>query len=101
MAEPRLSHQTMRLLQFLMQKPRGTVSGADIARETGMLSGTIYPILLRFERAGWVTSEWEALDPAEVGRPRKRFYTLTGVGYNKAAAALRELGVQGVPAWQS
>jgi DNA-binding PadR family transcriptional regulator len=91
----------MKVLQVLMQKPRGTVSGADIARDTKLLSGTVYPILLRLERAGWLSSEWETLDPIEAGRPRKRFYTLTGVGYNKAAMALRELGVQGVPAWQS
>jgi hypothetical protein len=77
----------MKVLQVLMQKPRGTVSGADIARDTKLLSGTVYPILLRLERAGWLSSEWETLDPIEAGRPRKRFYTLTGVGYNKAGGS--------------
>jgi Transcriptional regulator PadR-like family len=69
------------------------LAGSDISKQTGMLSGTLYPILMRLERARWLESEWENLDEGEAGRPRRRFYRFTGLGYNKSRAALAELGV--------
>lgn len=93
--DPRLSHQTLKVLRQFLEHPREKISGSDISRQSGLLSGTIYPILLRLERAGWLDSKWEQLDPHEAGRPRKRLYFLTGVGYNKSRAALEELGVTG------
>lgn len=100
--DPRLTQQSLRVLHILLENPRDTLAGSDIVRQTGMLSGTLYPILMRLERAGWVESRWEHLDPSEVGRPRKRFYSLTGVGHNKASEALKELAlVDGRLAWSS
>jgi PadR family transcriptional regulator len=98
--DPRLSHQTLQVLRMLLEKPRDRLSGSDIARATRMLSGTLYPILLRLEKAGWLESEWEELDPSEAGRPRKRLYRLTGVGYNKASKALADLAMpEGRVSW--
>jgi DNA-binding PadR family transcriptional regulator len=99
---PRLSHQTLRVLRVFLEKPRGRLSGSDLWKQTGILSGTLYPILMRLERAGWLESEWELLDPSDAGRPRKRLYRLTGLGYNKSREALAELGVpSGRIAWSS
>jgi DNA-binding PadR family transcriptional regulator len=67
------------------------MSGAEIARSTKLSSGTLYPILLRLEEVGWVESRWEAGDPHELGRPRRRFYQATGVGRKEARSALREV----------
>jgi DNA-binding PadR family transcriptional regulator len=64
------------------------LSGADIHKQSGVFTGTLYPLLLRFDSAGWLTSEWENVDPKEVGRPRKRFYCLTPTGRAHASAAL-------------
>jgi DNA-binding PadR family transcriptional regulator len=50
-------------------------------------------MLARLETAGWLTSEWEAIDPREAGRPRRRYYKLTALGQNNARAALAELQV--------
>ena len=66
-----------------------------------MLSGTLYPILARLESAKWLESRWEELDPSMAGRPRKRLYHITGLGYNKGREALAELNVViGGPAWE-
>jgi DNA-binding PadR family transcriptional regulator len=54
-------------------------------------TGTLYPLLVRFEVAGWLKSEWEDVDPKEVGRPRKRFYWLTPTGRARANAALASI----------
>jgi DNA-binding PadR family transcriptional regulator len=98
--DPRLSHQTLRVLRLLSEHPRDTLAGSDILKTTGMLSGTLYPILMRLERAGWLESRWEELNPSDVGRPRKRFYSLTPNGLNKTNEALAQLGLRdGRPAW--
>jgi PadR family transcriptional regulator PadR len=100
--EPRLSHQTLRVLRSFMEQPKEWLAGSDIWNQTRTLSGTLYPILMRLEKARWLESKWEQLDPSEGGRPRKRFYRLTALGYNKANAALAELSVShGRPAWNS
>jgi len=100
--DPRLSHQTLRVLRLFLEQPKEGLAGSDIWKKTEMLSGTIYPILMRLERSGWLESKWEQLDPSEAGRPRKRLYRLTGVGYNKTSEALAELRVpKGRPAWSS
>lgn len=56
-------------------------TGAEVTVRTGLASGTVYPILARLEKAGWMTSSWEDVDPRDVGRPRMRFYRLTRSGY--------------------
>jgi len=80
-------------MRVFIERPKERLAGSDIWRQTGVFTGTLYPILMRLERAGWLDSEWERLDPSEAGRPRKRLYRLTGVGYNKTYKALAELGV--------
>ena len=84
----------------MLEKPREGRSGAEISRALGIGSGTLYPLLARLENADWMKSEWEQVDPSEVGRPRKRFYKLTGQGQTRARKALAELQVgSGELAW--
>jgi PadR family transcriptional regulator, regulatory protein PadR len=98
--DPRLSHQTLRVLSLFIDNPKESLSGSDIWKHTGILSGTLYPILARLENAKWLESQWEKLDPREAGRPRKRLYHITALGYNKGAEALSELSVTtGEIAW--
>ena len=73
---------------MLMENLNGDpLSGADIRRRTKLFSGTLYPILLRFEDAGLLSSKWEGGDPRRLGRPRKRLYRVTGEGIRAANAA--------------
>ncbi len=98
--EPRITAQVLRVLGVLMSNPKAEMSGADIARVTKLQSGTLYPILLRLEQAKWVQSEWEEGDPRELGRPRRRFYSVTGLGAKNARAEFRNFAsVVGRPAW--
>jgi PadR family transcriptional regulator PadR len=79
------------VLKAFLENPSMRVSGADIVRETGLLAGTAYPILFRFERLGLLSSEWEQGDPKELGRPRRRFYHLTGDGVRVARENLSDV----------
>jgi DNA-binding PadR family transcriptional regulator len=95
----RLSERGLRVLRFMIEHPRASHSGAEIAKATKIGSGTLYPLLARLEAAGWFTSQWEDVDPREVGRPRRRLYKLTGVGQRRAREALSGLQLgTGVPA---
>ena len=82
--------QTLRVLAVLMERPTIGRYGLEIARAAGLTPGTLYPILARLERAGWLESEWEAADPHQEGRPRRRYYQLTGVGLHQARHALQD-----------
>jgi PadR family transcriptional regulator PadR len=98
----RLSQQSLKVLRFLMETPREGRSGAEMSKATKVGSGTLYPMLARLEAAGWLTSEWELIDPSEAGRPRRRFYKLTAVGQNHARVALVDLQFTiGELAWKS
>src|ERR1700712_4551606 len=73
----RMSLQTLRTLEAFLESPSDELSGSDVQKSSGLASGTLYPILLQLESAGWFVSRWEAVDPASVGRPRRRLYRLT------------------------
>jgi DNA-binding PadR family transcriptional regulator len=95
---PWLSHQSLRILSEFLNNPKGELSGSELIRAAALLSGTVYPILMRFERRGLVSSRWEDGDPSELGRPRKRLYRLTGEGFRVAKSALSELSPGLAPA---
>ena len=81
----RMSLQTLRVLEAFLEAPSDPFSGADLHQRYGMASGTLYPILLRLESAGWLNSRWESIDPSTEGRPRRRLYRLTSTGLKRAS----------------
>jgi PadR family transcriptional regulator PadR len=83
----RMTVLTLLVLQALLQNPGRELYGLGISEETGLLPGTAYPILLRLEREGWVTSRWEEIDPHTEKRPARRYYRLTASGATQASAA--------------
>lgn len=96
--EPRMSAQTLRVLGTILSSRGREMHGAEIGSETKLASGTLYPILIRLERAGWLESRWETENPDQLGRPRRRFYTITAEGVRNATAELRSLqtGIAGL-----
>ncbi len=99
---PRITGPTLKVLKELMQCPSRGLSGAEIARATGLASGTLYPILFRLEKSAWLKSNWEDVCPSEVKRPRRRLYQVTAVGETETRAAFKELMPDlREPLWQS
>jgi PadR family transcriptional regulator PadR len=90
-SQPRLSAQALKVFGVLLASSRDELSGAEIGRATKLASGTLYPILARFEQAQWLRSRWEDDDPHALGRPRRRFYHVTPLGAKNVRAAFREL----------
>jgi PadR family transcriptional regulator, regulatory protein PadR len=93
----RMSLQTLKVLEAFLDNPTDELSGSDVHRRSSIASGTLYPILLRLESAGWFVSRWESIDPASVGRPRRRLYRLTRAGLARASEVFASFG-RGVPA---
>lgn len=81
--------QTQLVLRAMLAEPTAQRYGLQLCAETGLPSGTIYPIVARLEQLGWMESSWE--DPREhvaEGRPRRRYYRLTDAGAQQARDAL-------------
>jgi DNA-binding PadR family transcriptional regulator len=60
--------------------------------ETGLPSGTLYPILRRLTERGLLSSTWEA--PVVEGRPARHLYRLTADGRATAAGTGSPPGVR-------
>lgn len=86
---PRMTPQTIAVLRVLLEDPTASRYGLDIARQSGIKTGTLHPMLARLQAAGLIESFWE--DPADhevQGRPRRRYYRLTGHGATLARQAV-------------
>lgn len=84
----RMTRQVLAVLAALLAAPPPCHMrfGYEILRETGLTSGSVYPILHRLEEAGWLVS---AEEPSpEKGRPPRRCYRFTELGEAEAKKAL-------------
>ena len=84
----RLTVQVQLVLQALLRDPAREMYGLELCEESGLQPGTAYPILVRLEHEGWVTSCWEDVDPRAEKRPARRYYRLTAGGAVQASTAL-------------
>jgi len=87
----RLSFQTLKVLEAFLDDPTAEIAGADVQKRGHLSSGTLYPILLRLESVGWLVSRWEKVDPATVGRPRRRLYRVTPTGLRRTSEVFASL----------
>lgn len=78
------SKQMRLLLAALCAHAQEWRHGYDLMKETGLLSGTLYPLLMRMTDNGLVEAEWR--EPAQPGRPARHVYRLTGDGLALALA---------------
>lgn len=98
--EPTVTRQGLLVLRTFLSAPTRPLCGVDIIRATGLRSGTIYPLLLRFEHHGLVASAWEEAEPRDLGRPGRRLYSISPRGAILARDALAELAPPPMgPSW--
>src|SRR5262245_56314475 len=87
---PRMTLPTQLVLRALLAEPAREMYGLQICEAARLPGGTIHPILARFEGLGWLESRWEDIIPNQKGRPRRRYYRLTGDGAEQARVALAQ-----------
>ena len=85
---PRMTIPTQLVLRALLGDPAGELYGVEIGAAAGLPSGTVHPILARFEALRWLESRCEDIDPRVEGRPPRRYYRLTPSGAQLAREAL-------------
>jgi len=88
MTLPRMTTTTVHVLETFAADPTQALYGLEVMAQTALASGTVFPILARFEQLGWLQSGWEAVEPSSVGRPRRRYYRLTEQGAELTQEAL-------------
>jgi DNA-binding PadR family transcriptional regulator len=79
---PRSSYQTRLVLETLLRVPQEWRHGYDLSRETGLKSGTLYPLLIRLLDRGELEARWT--EPEQNGRPPRHQYRLTANGIARA-----------------
>jgi len=76
------SKQTDRLLAVMLKVPLAWQHGYALMKQTGLQSGTLYPVLLRLSEEGLLEAEWRQSD--NPGRPPRHVYRLTRKGLDFA-----------------
>jgi DNA-binding PadR family transcriptional regulator len=87
MNTPRLSSETLAVLEKFLERPTDWRYGYELSRETGLKSGTLYPILMRLEKYALLEAGWVA---TEEGVPPRHTYRLTPNGLELARNKLAE-----------
>ncbi|MGD0457363.1 MAG: PadR family transcriptional regulator [Terriglobia bacterium] len=84
---PRISSETLLVLERFVERPTDWRYGYELSRVTGLKSGTLYPILMRLEKHSLLEARWVA---TEDGVPPRHTYRLTPNGLELARAQLTE-----------
>lgn len=96
-----LSKSSVKVLQAFLDEPMKEQYGFGLMGSTSVKSGSLYPILEKFERLGWIEGSDESIDERAEGRPRRRLYRLTALGEKEGRKAVADfycdLGQR--PAW--
>jgi len=81
------SPQTRLVLEALLAQPQAWRYGYDLLGETGLKSGTLYPLLMRLSDQGLLEAEWRP--PLQPGRPARHAYRLTPSGLSLSNSLAR------------
>ncbi len=79
---PNISAQTRALLSALLDQPLAWRHGYELSKQTGLKSGTLYPLLMRLKDQGLLASRWE--DSEHPGCPPRHVYRLAPDGVELA-----------------
>lgn len=92
--EVRITTSVAKVLRAFLEDVNKPRYGFDLMRDTGLASGSLYPILTRLRVTGWLVAQFEEIDEKAEGRPARRFYTLSADGAAAARVSLAELHQQ-------
>jgi DNA-binding PadR family transcriptional regulator len=76
--KPNSSRQTRALLATLLDRSQSWRHGYDLSKETGLRSGTLYPLLMRLSEQGLLEQRWQEAE--RPGLPPRHVYRLTASG---------------------
>jgi DNA-binding PadR family transcriptional regulator len=86
--KPNNSRQTRALLSAFLERSQTWLHGYELSKETGLKSGTLYPLLMRLSEQGLMESRWQ--EPERPGLPARHIYRLTSSGLALAREQARD-----------
>jgi DNA-binding PadR family transcriptional regulator len=89
---PNSSRQTRALLASFLDHSGTWRHGYDLSKETGLRSGTLYPLLMRLSEQGLLEARWQEAE--RPGLPPRHAYRLTAAGL----ALAREQALEAITA---
>ncbi|MFF0721326.1 PadR family transcriptional regulator [Micromonospora sp. NPDC003816] len=92
----RVTGTLLAVLDALLEADNHELHGWAIMKTTGKSGPTIYKILERLAESKWVTFRWDT--DTEPGKPRRRYYQLTGEGVSSARQLLAQRRTKTAPA---
>jgi DNA-binding PadR family transcriptional regulator len=84
----RPSSQTLAVSALFLESTSQWHHGYDISKRLRIVSGTLYPILMRLHDRGHLETRWT--ESETLGRPARHMYRLTATGRDWAAIAVAE-----------
>src|SRR5215468_3305801 len=72
------SRQTRTLLAAFLDRLGAWRHGYELSKETGLRSGTLYPLLMRLSEQGFLEARWQEAE--RPGLPPRHVYRLTASG---------------------
>ncbi|WP_425439909.1 PadR family transcriptional regulator [Puniceibacterium antarcticum] len=78
----------------MASRPEEECSGYEICKLLGFSSGTVYPLLVKADKLGLLSSRWENAEPSDLGRPRRKYYRITGQGLHAVEGRMRQLRLE-------
>jgi DNA-binding PadR family transcriptional regulator len=92
--QPNTSRQTYLLLAAFLEQPRTWRHGYELSKETGLKSGTLYPLLMRLSDQGLLDARWTPSD--QPGKPPRHMYRPTAGGLSLAREQRASAGYAGL-----
>jgi len=80
----------LKVLSVFLEYPNQKFCGMDIMKKLKLRSGTVYPLLVKMETAGWLKREFEEVDPKVVKRPAKILYQISPSGIRAGDKLVKE-----------
>jgi PadR family transcriptional regulator, regulatory protein PadR len=90
MTELNLTRNVLKVFSVFVNNPRTDLYGLEISERTGIAYGALLPLLIRLEEGGWLVGEWENIDPAVAGRPKRKYFRMSEEGMARAKRLVAE-----------
>lgn len=100
-----MTRRTCQVLRLVLADPDVEFTALQVCDAIGARSGTLYPLLARLEKQGWIVSRWEEREPDDLHRVRRRYHSIAPDRGAEARALVASrgtrlrTGLDGVEAW--
>ena len=88
----KVSANALTVMAAFNRNANNWMAGSDLLKETGIKSGSLYPLLHNMRTKGLLLSKKENGNASALQRPLKTFYKLSAEGINLARERLEALG---------